>query len=184
MAAIAQLLRRNDWALRCYAKALLCRPRHAVTWAQIAFLHAQAGDRARAIDAFEQAVAIDPRDADSWFNLGFLRQESDQHAAAIAAFDRAVTLNPRHDRAWYGKGLSLVRMNAHLQALVPFKINIKLQPMSPHGYLQSARAHFALGDLARCERRMRALKAFDPKNAALLEDETGINVGVERWWQP
>jgi hypothetical protein len=48
--------------------------------------------------------------------------------------------------------------------------------------MELARVHFKLGDMDRCEKRMRKLRAFDPKNAALLEDETGIKIGIIRWW--
>ena len=149
---------------------------------RVAFLHHEAGNRARAIADFERVVAVNPNDANSWFNLGYLRQEAHDHAAAINAFDRAVTQNDAHDRAWYGKALSLIALGQEAEAIAPLKKNLTLQPMSPFGHMQLARVYFKLGDLERCEKRMRRLKTFDPKNAAVLEDETGIRVGIDRWW--
>ena len=182
IATLALLFKQRDVALAYYNKILDAHPQHALTLSRVAFLHHEAGDRARAIADFERVVAVNPKDADSWFNLGYLQQEAHDHAAAIVAFEHAVTQNAAHDRAWYGKALSLIALGQPANAIAPLKKNVTLQPMSPFGHMELARVYFKLGDLERCEKRMHRLKAFDPKNAALLEDETGIRVGIDRWW--
>ena len=182
IATIALLFKQRDVALRYYNKILVDLPEHTLTMSRIAFLHHEAGDRARAIADFERVVAVNPKDANSWFNLGYLRQEARDHAAAIDAFEHSVVLNEAHDRAWYGKALSLIALGQQTDAIAPLKKNVTLQPMSPFGHMELARVYFKLGDLERCEKRMHRLKAFDPKNAAVLEDETGIRVGIDRWW--
>ena len=174
---------KTDVALACYAKILALNPDDTVTRSRVAFLYSEAGDQARAIREFERVVAGNKTDADSWFNLGYLRQATDDHGAAVVAFDRAIEISPRHDRAWYGKGLSLVALNRVHDAIAALKMNAELQPMSPHGHMELARAYFKLGDMNRCEKRMRKLCAFDPKNAARLEDETGININIDHWWK-
>jgi tetratricopeptide (TPR) repeat protein len=179
----ALVFKMRDIALEQYEKILAKHPEHVLTRSRVAFLHAEAGDHKRAIEAFERVVAMKPDDADSWFNLGFLRQEAAQHADAIDAFERAIKVNERHDRAWYGKALSLVALKRDDDAIAPLRKNIELQPMSPYGHMALARCYFRLGDLERCEKQMRKLKDFDPKNAAALEDETGIRIGIERWWK-
>lgn len=184
IATWALLFKRRDAALAYYAKILVLYPNDSLTLARVAFLYSAAGDRARAISEFERVVSINALDANSWFNLGFLRQQAGDHVAAIADFDRALAVNDRLDRAWYGKGLSLIALNRLEAAIAPLKKNAQLQPMSPYGHMELARTYFKLGDSDRCQKRMRKLKAFDPKNAAMLEDETGISIGIERWWQP
>lgn len=173
----------RDIAVERYEKILADDPTHSLTRARLAFLHAEAGDHARAIREFEEVVRIAPNDSDSWFNLGYLRQEAKLHAHAIDAFERSVAINERQDRAWYGKAMSLVALKRDDDAIAALKQNVKLQPMSPHGHMELARCYFRLGDTDRCEKQMRKLKTFDPKNTAKLEDETGIRVGVERWWK-
>ncbi len=182
VATLALLFKQRDMALNYYNKILAEQPAHTLTMARVAFLHHEAGNRARAIADFERVVAVDPKDANSWFNLGYLRQEAHDHAAAAEAFDRAVAQNDAHDRAWYGKALSLIALGREAEAIAPLKKNVTLQPMSPFGHMELARVYFKLGDLERCEKRMHRLKGFDPKNAAVLEDETGIRVGIDRWW--
>ena len=182
LAAIAQLFKQRDAAIAYYDKILVQQPRHSLTLSRVAFLHHEAGDRVRAIADFERVVAINPKDANSWFNLGFLRQEAGDHVAAIVAFERTTSLNETHDRAWYGNALSLIALDQHSDAILPLKKNVTLQPMSPYGHMALARVYFKLGELERCEKRMLRLKAFDPKSAVVLEDETGIRVGIDRWW--
>ena len=182
IATFALLFKQRDVALGYYNKILADQPENTLTMSRVAFLHHEAGDRGRAIADFERVVAVNPKDANSWFNLGFLRQEALDHAAAIDAFEQAVALNDAHDRAWYGKALSLIALGQSAEAIAPLKKNVTLQPMSPYGHMELARVYFKLGDLERCEKRMHRLKAFDPKNAAVLEDETGIRIGIDRWW--
>ncbi len=183
VATWALIFKKHDIALDYYGKILADRPDDTVTMSRIAFLYSEMGDRPRAINEFERVVSVNALDANSWFNLGFLRQENSDHVGAVAAFNQATSINERHDRAWYGKGLSMVALNRLDEAVTALKKNTELQPMSPYGHMELARAYFKLGDKDRCEKRMRKLKAFDPKNAAVLEDETGINIGIERWWK-
>jgi tetratricopeptide (TPR) repeat protein len=183
IATWALVFRRRDVALDYYAKILAERPDDTLTRSRRAFLYAEVGDRAGAISEFEQVVQINNDAAEAWFNIGFLQQEGEHHEQAINAFEHAIASNERHDRAWYGKALSLIAMGRLTDAIAPLKKNTELQPMSPHGHMALARTYFRLGELDRCETRMRKLKGFDPQNAAALEDETGIKIGVERWWK-
>ena len=183
IATWALIFKQTDLAFKCYSKILAARPDDTVTMSRVAFLYSETGDKACAIREFKRVVAINLADHDSWFNLGFLQQEMRDYGAAIHAFDQAIEINQRHDRAWYGKGLSLVALNRFAEAIAPLKKSADLQPMSPYGHMQLARVYFKLGDRDRCEKRMRDLRAFDPKNAALLEDETGISIGIDRWWK-
>lgn len=183
VATWALVFKQRDIAFDYYGKVVAERPDDTLTLSRIAFLHAEAGDRAAAIRGFEHVVSLRPKDATSLFNLAYVRQQQGDHAGAIADFEKTVAVNERHDMAWYGMALSLIALGRYADAIAPLKTNIKLQPMSPHGFMELARAHLKLGDLERCEKQMRRLKAFDPKNAALLEDETGIKIGIERWWK-
>jgi tetratricopeptide (TPR) repeat protein len=183
IATWALILNKRDIAYDYYAKILEADPQDALTHARVAFLHSEDGRPAEAIAGFERVVAITPNDADSHFNLGYLLQKADEHTRAIASFDRAISHNEKLDRAWFGKALSLMALGRTDDAIAPLRKNIELQPMSPHGHIELARCFYRLGDMDRCEKRMRKLKEFDPKNAAMLEDETGIKIGIERWWK-
>lgn len=182
-ASYALLFKKRDVALRNYEKILTRQPQHAQTLSRIAFFHVGAGDRARAIAGFERVLAVHAEDADSWFNVGFLHQENGDHVIAIEAFEHATQINERHDRAWYGTGLSLIALGRYEDAIAPLQKNAELQPLNPFGPMALARTYFKLDQPDRCKNEMHKLVAFDPKSAATLEDETGIRIGVDRWWQ-
>lgn len=185
-ASWAILFRRPGFAFACYERALRDDPDDTITLAQRAYLYAQstsATDRQRAIAEFARVVALKPADADSWFNFGFLLQQQSEHTQAIVAFERAVALRDSLDRAWFGLALSRIALGDDVGAIGALKKNIALQPMSPFGFMELARAQFRLQQTEACEKTMRRLKTFDPCNAAVLEDETGLRIGIERWWR-
>jgi tetratricopeptide (TPR) repeat protein len=183
IATWALILKKREIAYEYYGKIIAEDPTDALTHSRVAFLHAEDGRPKDAIAGFEHVVALKPNDADSHFNLGYLLQSANEHTRAIAAFDKAISHNERLDRAWFGKALSLVALGRTDDAIAPLRKNIELQPMSPFGHIELARCFYRLGDMDRCEKRMRKLKEFDPKNAAMLEDETGIKIGIDRWWK-
>jgi predicted Zn-dependent protease len=78
----------------------------------------------------------------AWFNLGFLLDVAGRPAEAEPALRAAVALDPKLDRAWYGLGLALLQLRpASTRPWPPSKRNTELQPMSPYGWTQLARAH-------------------------------------------
>jgi tetratricopeptide (TPR) repeat protein len=127
-------------------------------------------------------IAIDDTQALPYYNKGFLLQGQKKHEAAIATFAAALKRNENLDVAWYGQGMSLLELERLDEALECFKRNAKLQPMSPYGHYHVAKIYWRQGELEKCEKRMRKLNGFEPRIAALLEDETGIKIGVDRWW--
>jgi tetratricopeptide (TPR) repeat protein len=81
---------------------------------------------------------------------------------------------PRLDRAWYGLGLTLIRLGRHDEAVKALERNTKLQPMSPYGWYQLARVHVDRQEPDEALKIIRHLKGFEPKVAAQLERETGL----------
>ena len=63
------------------------------------------------------------------------------------------------------------------EALAALKRNTQLQPMSPFGWYQMARVHVDLKQTDEARAVIRHLKGFEPKVAAQLERETGLQVG-------
>jgi predicted Zn-dependent protease len=131
--------------------------------ASIAHLHAQAGDRATALEAYRGLLGAHGGNGVHWFN-------------AESAFRRATELSPQLDRAWYGLGLVLIRLNRLDEAVAALKRNTQLQPMSPYGWYQLARVHVDRHDPEEARKIIRHLKRFEPKVAAQLERETGLLV--------
>lgn len=182
LATWCMVFRQPKIAREYWGRILAAHPNDTRILAMLAHQEAVEGKDAAAIALYERIVQLDPTDKASFFNYGFVLQKTGDHAKAVRAFEAALKLDDKLDRAWFGKGLSHVALQQPELAIEAFKKTNKLQPMSPHGYYELAKVQCATGDRDGCENTMRRLKEFDPKVAAQLEDETGISIGVERWW--
>ncbi len=97
-------------------------------WNAIGIARASAGERERAVEAFEQALRIDPKNAVAWQNIGLTRVHANRPREALAAFDRAFALNERLPRAWNGRGAALEELGRHGEALESWKRALELDP--------------------------------------------------------
>lgn len=151
------------------------RPTDADARASRAHLRAERGALDAAIDDARALVQAHPaRRAADWFNLAFLLERARRDGEAEDAFRRAVALDPKLDRAWYGLGLVLIRLQRPEEAIEALKRNTELQPMSPYGWYQLARVHVDRDEPDRARRIIARLKGFEPRVAAQLERETGL----------
>ncbi len=176
------VLKKPEIAFDYWQKMLDDDPKDAQVLAMVAHQKALENKESEAIAVYEKVLALNPEDYGSAFNYAFLVQKTGDHLTAIKTFKRTLEVNPKLDRAWFGQGLSHVALGENASAIECFKKTNKLQPMSPHGYYELAKAQFRTHDANGCEKTMRKVKEFDPKVAAQLEDETGIRIGVDRWW--
>jgi len=125
------------------------------------------------LTALPQAQAAD------FFNQGFLQEATGQLEAAEASFRRALVLNDQLDRAWFGLGLVLMQRSRLDEAITALKRNTQLQPMSPYAWCELARIHVKRQEPEEAAKIIRHLQGFEPKVAAQLARETGINVKSE-----
>lgn len=161
-------------ALEFIELALRQDPRHQRAWTFSGFLHAEQGRFEAAIRDFEQALALKPGDADSAFNLGYALQRVNRHPEAIERFQRVIELNAFVDRAWYGMGLSLAKLGRYDQAAEKLAEAARLQPMNPFAGYQLAGVWFHLGEREKVEAEYRRIKGFDPKMAAQMARDFGV----------
>ncbi len=97
-------------------------------WNAIGIARAGAGERQKAIEAFEQALRLDPKNAVAWQNIGLTRVHADQPREALAAFDKAFALNERLPRAWNGRGAAFEELGRHAEALESWRRALELDP--------------------------------------------------------
>jgi tetratricopeptide (TPR) repeat protein len=178
----AMVFRKPEIAHDYWQRILSESPNNTGVLAMQAHQFAAEGKSKKAMAQFERVLQLKPNDEGSWFNLGYLQQKEALHKEAVRSFEKSIELDEKLDRAWFGKGLSHKALAQYEEAITCFKKTNKLQPMSPHGYYELATAQHAVKDDNACEKTMRKVKEFDPKVAAQLEDETGINIGIDRWW--
>lgn len=143
----------------------------------LAYDQLQSGHPAQALPLFEKVALVAPELSNSHFNLAFVCDELGKFDQAEREFRAALAIEEKMDRAWYGLGLVLLKQKRHDEALVALQHNAKLQPMSPHAWYQMARIHVDLSQPDEAIKLIRHLKGFEPKVAAQLERETGLQAG-------
>jgi tetratricopeptide (TPR) repeat protein len=170
----ALMFNRHRHAIRLLDEELARRPQDPYALSNRAHLHAQLGDRPRAIADLRTLVTTHPdRSAADWFNLAFLQEGEGEIDAAESSFRQALALDPKLDRAWYGLGLVLIQQRRYDEAAAALKRNTELQPMSPYGWYQLARVHMDRKQPDEARRIITHLRGFEPKVAAQLEREIG-----------
>jgi predicted Zn-dependent protease len=166
---------RVDRAEELFTQMIQRWPGNAYALSSRSHVRAQAGRRAEALADAQALVDAHPRrSAGDWFNLAFLLEANDRLDDAERAFRHALEMDPKLDRAWYGLGLTLIRQQRFDEAVTALKRNTELQPMSPYGWYQLARVHFDRNEPEQARKIIRHLKKFEPKVAAQLERETGL----------
>lgn len=170
---------RSDAALRRVERLRARVPGHPWALATHAYLLAQAGRRAEAIELLRQLTlvleqATPGRRAVAWFNLGYLLEAEGREGEARVAFERATGDDPRLDRAWYGLGLVHLRAGRLEAAAGALEQCTRLQPMSPSAWYQLARLRAERGEADEARRLIAHLRGFEPRVAAQLVRETGL----------
>jgi tetratricopeptide (TPR) repeat protein len=175
--ALCQLtLGRQEAALICFDRMLRVDAENLYALSSRAHLKAQLEDHKGALQDYARLTALPQARAADFFNQGFLQEADHQIEAAEASFRRAISLNEQLDRAWFGLGLVLIRQARWDEAITALKRNTQLQPMSPYAWCELARIHVKRQEPEEAAKIIRHLRGFEPKVAAELARETGINV--------
>lgn len=135
----------------------------------------QQGDNTAALEDYDWLCQQASCQAADWFNRGFLLEQMGQPEQAVDCFEQAVQKNPDLDRAWFGLGLCRMRLGQLDLAMLAFKRNTQLQPMSPYGWIELARVHAQRQEPEQMLSIIRHLQGFEPKIAAELMREMGLN---------
>lgn len=165
-------------ALSRFEQMLQLHPADRYALASRAHVQAQLNNFEEAIASLQQLTRITgsgPQEAAAWFNLGYVLQQAGRHDDAGPAFQKALALDPRMDRAWYGLALVLIHQRQFHDAVDALKKNTALQPMSPYGWYRLAQVRLALGQPEKALKVIERLRQFEPRVAAQLERENGLN---------
>lgn len=161
-------------AVECTERRLRAEPADVHALATRAQQHVEAGDVASAQVILKRLLQQEPQQSAAWFNLGFLLEQQGQATQAEAAFRRATETAPALDRAWYGLALSLIAQQRWNEAEDALHKSIELQPLNPFGWVQLARLNVRRGESDQALRVIAHLRSFEPRAAALLARETGL----------
>jgi tetratricopeptide (TPR) repeat protein len=169
---------RTALAIETYEDMLADYPNDTYALGSLAHLYSEAGNKQASINMYKKLVTKPDAPAFAWYNLGFQQEEMKQVADAEFSFRRALELDEKMDLAWYGLGLTLIQQQRFEEAIKALKRNTQLQPMSPYAWYQLARVHMDRQEPEETVKIIRHLKGFEPKFAAQLERETGLEAKV------
>jgi tetratricopeptide (TPR) repeat protein len=176
-------------AIRAYERALDLEAPHAVWWANLAMLYAQAAQPDSAVAAMRQAVLYAPDDPDLWLNLGILYETQGMSDEARTAYRQALIVDNRwgHSSFWMETALrqdvraaAAVEPTSYMQALALWSAGergtaldgleqrITRDPVEPRWYFEIARLYIAGGQLDRAHDYLdaaRVLARYDVNRA-------------------
>ncbi len=165
-------------AAEVFHEMLARSPDHVHAINSLGFDALTTGHPAQAFTYFEKSLALAPETSNVHFNYAFTCEILGHLEDAEREFRAAIAIEEKMDRAWYGLGLVLIRQKRFDEALVALKRNTVLQPMSPFAWYQMARVYMLLEQPEEARGVIRKLKGFEPKVAAQLERETGLQVSL------
>jgi Tfp pilus assembly protein PilF len=162
-----------DAALASFARAEKVAPKdarpHFFRGAALAFKK----DLAGAAASYRKAIALDPKFADAHLELGTLLLDGKKLDEALAEFKAAAQARPSMHEAWYDIAI-VERDRKHFpEAFAAMKKAAELQP-SVEISVEVAELARAKGDLAECEREVRAAIAKFPRSLRLRVDLTRV----------
>jgi tetratricopeptide (TPR) repeat protein len=143
-------------ALTFYRRAAAINPADAAVYGyDMARLHAELGELAKARELYEKSIALRPGYVDAHVNLaGVLSQQGD-HDGATKEYERALALDANHPLANYNFGVELARNGHAAEALRHLERAAKLLPDQPEVFLAYG---LALSDTRRREEALAPLR--------------------------
>jgi tetratricopeptide (TPR) repeat protein len=131
----------------------------------------RAGERVRALNAFERCRDFDPMSAELWYFLGRAYQQAGEHERALEVFTEAVRVDPQHSDSRIGLASVLLGRNdpaAALEAVTPAVARV---PENPDVHLLQGLAHQRLGQ------PLEARTALE-RAAALTDSYVDVHVAI------
>lgn len=151
--AIARVARNqglSDVAIAAFERYLETAPEDGLAWNDFGIALGEAGDQARARDAFTKAVTFAPDEPLHWSNLGgsmaLDQADPKQLAEALECFNKAVGLDPNHPGAVFNRAAVLLLLGRVADARTDL---LALHALHP-GFPQTEQL------LAHCERVLRS----------------------------
>jgi tetratricopeptide (TPR) repeat protein len=121
----------------------------------LGFALAEAGERTRALGAYQDALRLDPEYPNAHNYLGVLHAQMGDHSRAIASFEAAIALRPRFAEARNNLGLSLAAEKRIDEAIAAFEEAVRVAPEFPQARNNLAIAYMQRG------RTTDAVREFD-----------------------
>jgi len=157
---------RYDEALRAYEEALKIPGRQATVWYNIARLHQDRRDTARAEQAFAKVLESEPDDTDALVNLGLIARDRNDTATAKKYFERvAATERGRALGRYHLATLSLAEQRLD-DAIAQLKEAVAADPEHVQSFRLLGFCHLQRREYQEAEKAFERAVAIDESDAA------------------
>jgi tetratricopeptide (TPR) repeat protein len=80
-------------------------PSNSKAWEHLGNLYFDAGEPAKAVNAYNKALVLNPDNADVLVDCGVMYRELKEFDKALEYFNKALTLDPGHEHALFNSGV-------------------------------------------------------------------------------
>jgi tetratricopeptide (TPR) repeat protein len=140
-------------AVAAYARALTREPADAMSWNNLANIHAKAGNTDRAIAAFEHAITHAPAEPLIYLNLADVLRAADRGDARLTVARDAAAIAPDNRAVQTELGMALAHVEELDEALAVLEAAVARWP-------EFGESHLELGRLYEATNRTEKLAAF------------------------
>jgi tetratricopeptide (TPR) repeat protein len=163
-----ELESREDWPAfiehcRRWTKA---QPSSDWAWISLGNAYGNAGQPAKAIEAYQQALRINPEQAPAWSNLGVIYRQTGQFAKAIEAYQQALRIYPEYADAWNGLGVTYATDGQSDKAIEAYQQALSTEPELFNAWINMGNAYGKAGQSS---------KAIDAYQQALRINPEYVN---------
>ena len=117
-------------------KRLAVKPNDVGALVQLGNNYFDAGDHAKAVEAYEKVLQIDPRNADVMTDMGISYRKLGKPEESVRAFRRALDVDPEHSMALFNLGIvPRDDLKDNVEALKTWEIFLKKAGDSPHAVM-------------------------------------------------
>ena len=115
-------------------------PKNAEAWEHLGNLYFDAGEPAKAVNAYGKALELKPDNPSVLVDCGVMYRELKQYDKALEFFNKALALNPKHEFALFNSGIVLYHdLNRKEEAMAKWRTLVDVNPgaRTPTGELVS-----------------------------------------------
>lgn len=157
-------------AWRVARELVAAQPELFEAWHLAGLCAAQAGDMARAEEAFRRAANLNPREPTLFFNLGNAVSRQGRHAESAVYLRNALALQPEAAEVWFNLGNALRALRDWQPAAEAFERAAQLRPGYVKARINLAEVQREMGRIDMAEESLRTAVAEAPDNVTALNN--------------
>lgn len=104
------------------------QPGSSTAWFGLGNAYGEAGQPAKAIEAYQQALRINPEYANAWNNIGVTYDKASQSAKAIETIQHALRIDPEYADAWLNLGVAYYGAGQSAKAIETLQQALRINP--------------------------------------------------------